>query len=40
MESMVDLSRSVPNNPSFGSWIALMIVVAAVFAWGFVTSSK
>ncbi len=40
MESMVDLSRSVPNNPSLGSWMALMIVVAAVFAWGFVTSSK
>jgi hypothetical protein len=40
MESMVDLSKSVPSNPSLGSWIVLMVLVAAVFAWGFVTSSK
>jgi len=40
MESMVDLSRSVPSNPSLGAWMLLMAVVAALFAIGIVTSSK
>lgn len=37
---MVNFNNAVPANPSFGAWLILLVVVAALFAWGFVTSSQ
>lgn len=37
---MVNYSNAVPTMPSFGSWVVLLVVVAALFAWGLVTSSQ
>jgi hypothetical protein len=30
----------VPNNVSFGSWMAFLAVVVVLFSWGIVTSSS